>query len=279
MNLCILSSNIGNPIIIKNLTLKLNVYTNANINLSIKNINLIIIKHYDNELINIIKKLKLHNNITYEPIDIKWTQLTKEQYLKEMIIFNYVDRIIFSSKYAMNYFKDYFLNKKIYFNYHEYDKRFKIDYSKVEDNVIYIGDISKSSFNQDIFNKYNINHIKSSNNNTLLKNIYYPSIHIDYLLDKNIYYHIHTSTKLSTALNFKSIFICNRIPIYVELLGDIYEYFFKDDLSNLQEIIEKARITINNKKLYKNYLNKVEVILNKLKPESIYNNYISIINN
>lgn len=254
------------------------VFTNANLQI-LKNNKFIIIKHFDNNMINNIKKLKQNNNIIiYEPIDYQWNIIKIDEYISKMKIFNYVDKIILPSQHCMKYLQKYINKSKIYYNYHEYDTRFKIDYTKRKDIVNYIGDINKSSFNKQKLDKYNIIQVKSSNNNNLLKNIYNPSIHIDYLLEKNIYFHFHTSTKLATCMNFKSIFICNRIPIYVEILGEKYDLFIKDDLSDLQQVIIKAKNIINNDDLYQIYINKMKKIFNELSPNKIYNNYINIIN-
>lgn len=274
--------NSPNSIIMKKKILNLNsnkILTNSSPLHLLKKDNVIIIKHFNEEIIKNIKLLKKNKNIIiYEPIDFKWQSGNINEYLKIMSIFKYVDKIILPSKYCVNLFSNYLDKSKLYHNYHEFDEQFKINYNLVNDSINYIGDISKSSFTILDFKKYNINHIKSSKNNNLLKNTYSPSIHIDYLIDKNIYYHLHTSTKLGTALNFKSVFICNRIPIYEELLGKNYKYFFKEDLSNLEQIIKKAKDTINDEVKYKEYNLKLNKVLDKLKPKNIYNNYCDIIN-
>ena len=246
----------------------------------LKKDNVIIIKHFNEEIIKNVKLLKKNKNtIIYEPIDFKWQSSNIKEYLKIMTIFEYVDKIILPSKYCVNLFSNYLDKSKLYYNYHEYDERYKINYNTIKDDVNYIGDYSKTSLTTSDFKKYNINHVKSSKNSYLLKNTYTPSIQIDYLKKENIYYHLHTSTKLGTALYFKSVFICNRIPIYEELLGDNYEYFFKDDLSDLEQIIKKAKEIINDKIKYKEYNLKLKEVLNKLKPQNIYINYNNIVNN
>ena len=73
----------------------------------------------------------------------------------------------------------------------------------------------------------NINHVKSSKNSDLLKNTYTPSIQIDYLKKKIFTIICIQSTKLGTALYFKSVFICNRIPIMKNYWGIIMNIFLK----------------------------------------------------
>ena len=271
----------ANSIILKKRLFKIDkerIFYNTNIKY-LENEKYIIIKHFNKNLIEIIKKLKKKNNtIIYEPIDLNWKFKSFNEYINEMEIFKYVDKIIFPSKHSIEILKNYINSNKLFYNYHEFDNRFKINYNKKENNIYYIGDICKSSFNLNIFNKYNIIHIKSSNNDNILETTYNVSIHIDYLKKNNIYYDLHTSTKLSTAMNFKSIFISNRIPIYEEILGNDYELFFKDDLSDLELIIKKATLIINNNNLYINYINKMKPILDRLSPKLILNNYNKIIN-
>ena len=176
-----------NSIIMKKKLLKLKenkIFTNSNLPL-LKNNKIIIIKHFNQEMIENIKKLKKNKNIViYEPIDYKWNLENIDEYISCMIIFKYVDKIILPSKYCKKLMSKYIDNSKLYFNYHEFDERFKLDTNKRSDNIHYIGDNNKSSLTKDHFKKYNLIHVKSSNNFNLLKNIYNPSIHIDYLLKK-----------------------------------------------------------------------------------------------
>jgi len=270
-----------NSIIMKKKLLKLKenkIFTNSNLPV-LKNNKILIIKHFNQEMIENIKNLKKNKNIIiYEPIDYKWNLQNMDEYINYMNIFKYVDKIILPSKYCKKLMSTYINNSKLYYNYHEFDERFKLNTTKRDDNIYYIGDDNKSSLTKFHFKKYNLIHIKSSKNYNLLKNTYYPSIHIDYLLKKNIYYYFHTSTKLATALHFKSIFICNRIPIYEELLSKDYELFFKDDLSDINLVINKAKDIINNDIKYNEYLYKIKNVLDEFIPSQIYNKYNNIIN-
>lgn len=245
----------------------------------IKEEKFIIIKHFNDKMCKNIAKLKKRGNIViYEPVDNNWNLNNIEDYINKMTIFNYVDKIILPSKYFVNLLLKYFDKSKLCYNYHEFDNRFKIDHSKRSSKITYLGNFVKTSLTKNDLKKYNINYVKSSLNNNLFKNIYNPSIHIDYLLNDNIYYHLHTSTKLSTALYFKAVFICNRIPIYVELLGNNYPLFFKNDLSDLYLIIKEATEIINDKNKYEEYNLKMIDVFNKLKPKTIYKKYCKIVN-
>ena len=71
----------------------------------------------------------------------------------------------------------------------------------------------------------------------------------------NIFSHFHTSTKLATCIKLKSIFISNKIPIFVELLGDDYP-FFVDNIELLNSTSNNARIILINDEKYQLFYNK-----------------------
>ena len=144
--------------------------------------------------------------------------------------------------------------------YHEYDVNLKPTY-KITNEVIYLGNLEKTSLNEEDFEKFNI----------ILGDISMTDscIHIDFLSSDYMYYGVHTSTKLSTAMYFKCIFICNRIPVYVELLGENYEFYINDDKSNLESVINNAKEILLDKQKYSNYLNSVSHVKQKLSPEDI----------
>ena len=83
----------------------------------LKNNKIILIKHFNNEIIkNVINLKKNKNIIIYEPIDFKWTLLKINDYINEMSIFQYVDKIILPSKYALNLLSKYIDKSKLYYN-------------------------------------------------------------------------------------------------------------------------------------------------------------------
>ena len=171
---------------------------------------------------------------------------------------------------SINLFK---LNKSTII-YHEYDTRFPLN-NELSDLIYYIGMKQKTSLTDDTFSKYNIHNITSYQsimNNT----ISYRGIHIDYVLPNLNQYNIHTTTKLATALYTKSVFICNKVPIYLEIFGDEYELYFKDDLSDLNIIIEKAKNIINDKEKYDNYLKMQSKYLEYFNPDNILMNYYNL---
>ena len=70
----------------------------------------------------------------------------------------------------------------------------------------------------------------------------FSCIHICFIFDKtNLLYDNYTSTKLATAIITDSIFICNKIPIFVELLGNDYEFYCEDE--NELEKIKSREVT------------------------------------
>jgi len=241
-----------------------------------KNSLYIIIKKVNSGFFEEIKKLKKYNNyFIFEPLDLGWNKEPLSKYVNFMssIIENF-DYIIFNSKYTQSLFAKNVNNSSVI--YHEYDSRFSNN-SKVQPIVQYIGSESKSSFSKKDFDKYNISHVHASKYINNFKDNVLTSIHIDHLNDNFTYYHIHTATKLSTAIYYNSIFICNKIPVYVELLGNDYNLYLKDDLSNIEEIISNAKEIINDNDLYNNYVSKMKNVKRVLSPENVKDCYEKII--
>ena len=237
----------------------------------IKNCNNIylFIKHIDTLKMEYLEKLKLNNYLIYEPIDLNFN---KYEYIDEYI--KYFHKIIFTNKTIKDIYNLKINNNILFdYNYHEYDNRFKI--SNKQNQIFYLGDLNnKCSLTENIIKKYAINHIKTCKNNEL-HSLNLTGIHINYLLPSNIYYNRITSTKLATALSTNSIFICNRIPIYEEILGKDYAFFFDDDLDNLQEIINNAINCLNNEHKYYKYIKKYNKEI--LSPDKISEKYCEIL--
>lgn len=222
-----------------------------------------ILKHITPDMIEPLKKLKtLNNYLIYEPLDSDWKELDLTNYLeKNKKKFIYFNHIICNNIYIMEQYKTLFPSLEYTVIYHEYDMRFNDMRVKPSSKVYYVGSLKKSSLNNITCKEYNINIINPDDK--FIKNNY-TGIHIDYIKNDTTYYYLHTSTKLATALCFNSIFICNKVPIYLELLGDNYEYYINDDLSNLREIINKAKDCISNDDQYNIYIEKVKTIRKKL---------------
>jgi 3-deoxy-manno-octulosonate cytidylyltransferase (CMP-KDO synthetase) len=221
-------------------------------------------------------KLKKNNNyLIYEPLDKEWDQYVNinTYYKKNIEYYNLFNEIICNSKFMMKTFRKVGFKNKLVVNYHEYDEKYKST-EIIKEEIIYTGIITKCSFTKENFKKYSIIH--ENDFSKIDKDI---SIHIDYLLENNLYYILHTSTKLSTSLYLNCIFICNTIPVYVELLGEDYEFYFKDDLSDLEDVIKRAKETLKNKEKYLEYIEKYKSVREKLSPRSILQNYRNILEN
>jgi|SaaInlStandDraft_7_1057024.scaffolds.fasta_scaffold04466_1 hypothetical protein len=235
----------------------------------------IFIKHFDINLTSLLLTLKSKNNyLIYEPLDKHWNIDNFEDYKKQMIkYFHSFDHILCNNKQIMDiYIKIY---NKINYSllYHHNDTRLYTTNIK-SDNIYYIGNLSKTSLTKNDLDKFNIKYINGENMNLINKS--YCGIHIDYILEDKTYYNIHTSTKLITSLCYDSIFICNKVPIYIELLGNDYEYFITN---NIELIINKAKTCINNKNKYQEYLNKMKPIKKRLLINNISKDLNNIINN
>jgi hypothetical protein len=211
---------------------------------------------------------KKGNKFIFYPLDFNWK---KHDYVQRMIkIFKHFDHIIFNSIKHKNLFNI----KSSSVIYHEYDIRFKNTNKKRTDIIQYCGQKGKSSLEPKIYEQYNIKHIESPLSCAL------PCIHIDYVKKKtgrsSRYYNVHTSTKLSTSLYLNSVFICNRIPVYEEILGKEYELFINEDMSNLNDIIEKAKKIILDENKYQEYLKKTKSAKDLLSPDNIQNEFLKI---
>ena len=256
---------------------------------------ILITKQARRSLLPLIEKVKSNksNTFIFQCIDAycNLNLIEYKQILKKT--FSYFDHIVFNSifhsmmffdwkfyinKYndlahfktedqAIRHYKKYGIheNRQIFEKshsiiYHEYDVNLKPTY-KITNEVIYLGNLEKTSLNEEDFEKFNI----------ILGDISMTDscIHIDFLSSDYMYYGVHTSTKLSTAMYFKCIFICNRIPVYVELLGESYEFYINDDKSNLECVINNAKEILLDKQKYSNYLNSVSHVKQKLSPEDI----------
>lgn len=246
----------------------------------VKNINkpkfncnyLFIKKNFNPESYNKILKIKNKSNkIIFYPIDIKWKMNEKEYINYFKSIFSKFNMILFNSNYHKNIFENILSKSKPILKtiYHEFDSNYKI--KKRINKIQYIGIPDKSSFNTNDFKKYKIDIV----NENYYENVK-TCIHFDFLLNNNIYYKIHTSTKLGTALATNSIFITNKIPVYEEILGSDYDLYINDDLSNIKYIINKAKKILLNDKLYKDYLKKMKKYKKLLNPENISQELINL---
>lgn len=230
----------------------------------------IFLRWFKNEYIEKINELKTKGNyFIYQILDQNYKNNINIYKQKLEYLSTIFDHIIFNSKHHQNLFN---LNINTSFSFHEFDIRFKSN--KVIDCVEYHGMTEKTSFNNSILEKFNIKQFTYSK--SLEKISGYSCIHVDYITNENQYYHYHTSTKLSTALVLNCIFLCNRVPVYTEILGQNYKFYINDDLSNLKELISLAKETINNKSKYKEYLDSVKKYKEQLSPENINKEYMKI---
>lgn len=237
-----------------------------------------ILKHISYNTMNILRILKTMNNyLIYEPLDLHWSDnnlLTYLENIKNKLI--YFNHIICNNNYMIEQYRRILPKLEYTVIYHEYDMRFKPT-GLPQPKIYYIGSLSKSSLTENICMKYDINIIDSNGNGSFINNNY-TGIHIDYIKKNTTYYCLHTSTKLSTALCFNSIFICNRVPVYIELLGCDYEFYLNDNLSNLQEIINKAKDYITMIEPYNKYIENMKYIKEKLSYDNVSKEYHTLFN-
>jgi hypothetical protein len=146
--------------------------------------------------------------------------------------------------------------------YHHADSKLSLHSTRCDD-VYYIGSLSKQSLSKDQIAQYKIKLFTPFKKNHITNIV--SGIHIDFVLpDKSLQYTIHTTTKLATAFYTRSVFICNRQPVYTELIGEDYELYINDDLSNLETVIQNAKQIFNTEGLLDAYFEKYNYVQEKV---------------
>lgn len=218
-----------------------------------------------NEFTKVFSILKEKNILVHDVLDI-YMIIPNWYNMKLYFDFeNIFDFLILNSIDMQNTFKKY-INVKNYVIYHSYDERIEVS-NKISDNVFYYGAPHKIQ----LYNKKDYNFAET------IQFKLDPAIHFTFLKNNNPYYYTHTSTKLATALATNSIFVCNRIPIMCEILGENYPFFCDDNENSLHETIEKAKKIILNKNEYKNYLLNINEAKIKLSPKKMIENYFNVL--
>lgn len=169
------------------------------------------------------------------------------------------DLLLVNSKYMKTIFiNNGISDNKIKVLYHPCDQKLKI-VNTIENKVNYIGNVDKCSIN---LKSYDI----SCKKFTHCMN---RSIHFTYVENSNIFFSFHTSTKLATCIKLKSILICNKIPVMVELLGNDYP-FFVDNTESIKSLIVIAKKLLTNSDKYMIFYNKYYKSLELLLLDNTY---------
>ena len=261
---------IDNSILINHTNNKFYIYNNNKFeedNITFKNCKIIFVKYLPD--IQILIELKQNNILIHDIIDYFFSQNNIDNYNKNFI--KYFNKLIVNS----DIMKEKFNINDITTIYHNYDKRINPT-NKIIDNVYYFGIKNKLQLSNKAIND---NQIKLINFNKTVKyfNNAFSCIHICIYFEQNELYYTYTSTKLATAIASNSIFICNKIPVFYELLGHDYEFYCNSE-EELSEVIVKAKNTINNKELFNDYLNKYNYLKHTLNINTLVNQYKNIFN-
>jgi hypothetical protein len=234
---------------------------------------------------NILKYKDYNNIIIHDVIDL-WNLETNDLFKKYIDIENIFDFIITdSSEYMNNIFKKFIDYKKIIYIPHHSDDRIKTCIKKNYE-LHYIGHKKKLDIGCNLFN--NIKHLSfgSLNNNNGLKYFKnaYSCVHISYI-EKNredLYWHFVDAGKLFTALKCNSILICNRVPVYEEILGKNYEFFIEENEDKDKQILEifnKAKQCLLNEEMFNDYKKKYYQIKMQFELDYLIKKYIEFIEN
>lgn len=244
--------------------------------IELKNNKILFIKYLPD--LEILKSLKDNKNILYhEILDFFYNKKYKnydEYFYEYQINNNFIfDKLIVNSNYMKNKLIPYFNN--IIYIYHHYDNRIS-NKSKIIPKVYYFGLKEKLELSDTTIKNNNIEVVNYNGIKKYLSNAF-SCIHICFIFNKNILYDTYTSTKLATALATDSIFICNKIPIFVELLGEDYEFYCQKE-EDLEFIINKAKNIINDKLNFNNYLEKYKNLKNNLTLNNLLKKYEELFN-
>jgi hypothetical protein len=179
------------------------------------------------------------------------------------------DLLLVNSKHMKKIFiNNGISDNKIKVLYHPCDQKLKL-INTIQNSVNYIGHRDKCSINLESFDIFHKEFTECMNR----------SVHFTYVEDSNIFSHFHTSTKLATSIKLKSILVCNRIPIFVELLGKDYPFFVDNKylIKKLSMMAKKLLINNNDYMIFYNkYYRPLESIL--LDNTYIYKNLFDSIN-
>lgn len=217
----------------------------------------------------LLKKIKERSNIIiYEVVDI-FHQMTLDSYVNAIKKFcGLCDLVICNNKHHARLLNDNGLPSSCV--YHHSDAVVQKNSGRSSD-VCYVGYEFKQSLTHEQFETYSIK-LFNPFQKTFFQNMT-CGIQIDFVLSNHLQFHIHTTTKLATAIYTNSVFICNRQPVYIELLGEDYELYIDDDLSNMQVTIDKAKAIYNDEVLLNAYVQKYTYVRMQLSIENCIQMY------
>jgi hypothetical protein len=206
-----------------------------------KNINnsiLIFIKGKLKDIPEIFKSFGENNTFVHDIIDA----YSKKANIKCIENEIYFDKIIVNSKHMRRrLIKKKIPQEKIVVIYHPCDKNLKKT-NVIDKKLNYIGCSLKTTLDLSL---YNIKHID-----------YYfilpRSVQLMFLSEESKIFDYYTSTKLSTCIKLESVFICNKIPVFYELLGSEYPFYINDE-SEIISVFQEALKLLTNEKQYQEF--------------------------
>lgn len=213
----------------------------------------------------------------YEPVDLAWKSKTLDEYVAEIGRASRPHQALIVNS---NHLKSLLTNRlglevPVTTVYHEYDKRLRLNATAHTQRAFYIGMLEKSSLTAGDLLRFGIEHVATFDGEFFTSRPV-KGVHVDFVREDRVVHHVHTSTKLATCMALRSVFVCNRIPVYVELLGEDYEFFVRDDLADFARVLDRARAVCADADALGAYLASVRPVSEKLSPESVRDAYSEV---
>lgn len=215
----------------------------------------------------------------YEPLDYLW-RLPWETYRRQMQASPCRTLVCNSAHMASALRGANARYTKTVVAYHEYDIRYLENRSSMTDRVMYMGDPSKLDIPDPKSVGVEVVGVPfgTKDKESSVRDAPIRGVHVDYVRPGSTIYNIHTATKLSTAIALDCVFVCNRVPVYVELLGDEYPLYFEDDMSDFSAVVAQAVAIAKDPDRLRAFLYSVSEAKAKVSGASAVDRYITMFN-
>lgn len=216
-----------------------------------------------NELFN----LKRRNNVLAFDIIDSFVDDNIHHFMRKREVIEFLklfDILLCTSYHEKKIMSKYVDERLLFVLYHQWDEEMNKDVHLRNNNrVYYVGQIKKiDNTCISLFQKKKLNHLLVP-----IPEKMYKSFHFTYVPANNIYHDTHTSTKLATAAMSHSPLICNRIPVFTELLPSDYPLFINNERER-EKIIDYSKRIYGTKEHVK-LLKIMNSVKDRLSPQRI----------